>query len=48
MRCDACGEHVDEEKAVHGYLAPNSVLCPACYDYLDNEVFTARNNDDED
>ena len=47
MKCDACDKHVEEVEAVKGYLAPGSVFCVPCYEYLDNEVFTAKVDEDD-
>lgn len=47
MKCDACDEPVKEDEAVRGYLASGSILCVPCYEYLDNEVFTAKEDEDD-
>ena len=43
-KCDACDEPT--ANPIKGYLASGSILCPKCYDYLDNEVFVYKDEDE--
>lgn len=47
LECDVCSKEIAEEDAVTGYSGAGSILCRPCYEYLDNEVFVYKPEEDD-
>lgn len=46
IECDACGALAEDY--VKGYLAAGTRICRPCYNYMENEIFTASPSDTEE
>lgn len=43
--CYGCEKPI-EGQPITGYLAPGTKFCKPCYDYMENEVFAYKGEDD--